>query len=248
MELLVSLILVFFIGIFTSFIGVIGGGGGLISIPFLIFIGLPPQIAVATNKCGSVGLITAAIPKFWKAEKIIWKYVLPFTGVSIVAAYFGANLLLSLDPGVLEPILGVMLLFILPFFLFEKELGTIRVKTNKLKKIIGFILYCLVLTYGSFIGAGSGVLIFYTLMFFFGFTILEANATNSIPWFVMSVTSLGIYAWYGIINWTYGLALFVGMYIGGYLGAHTAIKKGDTWVKTFFAFVVVCSALKLLLF
>src|SRR3989338_8859602 len=129
MELLVSLILVFFIGIFTSFIGVIGGGGGLISIPFLIFIGLPPQIAVATNKCGSVGLITAAIPKFWKAEKIIWKYVLPFTGVSIVAAYFGANLLLSLDPGVLEPILGVMLLFILPFFLFEKELGTIRVKT-----------------------------------------------------------------------------------------------------------------------
>lgn len=74
---IITIFVVFFLGIAVSFIGVIVGGGGLISIPILIFLGLPPQIAIATNKFGSLGLSLSGLYKYWKAKKIIFEFVAP---------------------------------------------------------------------------------------------------------------------------------------------------------------------------
>ena len=65
----ITFLAAFLIGAVASFIGSMVGGGGLLSIPFLVFVGLPPQVAIATNKMGAIGLILGAIPKFWKAKK-----------------------------------------------------------------------------------------------------------------------------------------------------------------------------------
>ena len=70
---LLNLIAIFFIGLGSNFIGAIAGGAGLISIPFLIFTGLPPHVAIATNKLGALGLNISVIPKFWKEKQIVWK-------------------------------------------------------------------------------------------------------------------------------------------------------------------------------
>ena len=70
MELYITLFLTFLIGVLASFIGAIVGGGGLLSIPFLMFIGLPPQTAIATNKFGSVGLSMVLLLNLKKKIKL----------------------------------------------------------------------------------------------------------------------------------------------------------------------------------
>ncbi len=245
---IITLIAVFMIGIVASFIGSMVGSGGLISIPFLIFIGLPPQVAIATNRMGGVGLSLGAIPKFWKAKKILWKYVPIFALISIAGAYVGANILLSIDEALLNTIVAVILLLMLPLLLIKKEIGVKKKDVSKTKNAIGYVLYFLIMIFGGFFGGGAGTLVFYTLMFFFGFTIIEANATDIIPWFLLSIVALIVFAFKGIVDYGSGIALFLGMLIGGYLGAHTAIKKGNEWVKIIFIVVVVLSSIKLLFF
>ena len=116
------------------------------------------------------------------------------------------------------------------------------------KKSFGFVLYFLVQIVTGFFGGGTGVIILYILMIFFGMTIIEANATNTIPWFVLAASSLTIFAMNGIIDYKIGTALLAGMAIGGYIGAHVALQKGDAWVKQLFALLVIAIAIKVLFF
>lgn len=245
---LLPLLSVFLVGIVASFIGSIAGNGGLISIPFLIFLGLPPHVAIATNKMGAVGMGIGSISKFWKAKKIVWKYVPFFSVISLIGAYIGANMLLSVNEEVLNKIIGGILILLIPMLFMKKDFGIKTKDIGKTKKIFGYILYFCIMIFGGFFGGGAGSLILSTLMIFFGLTILEANATNHIPWLLLSAFSLIIFCINGIVNYEMGTALFLGMLIGGYLGTHTALKNGDQWVKVVFGIVVVVSGIKLLLF
>jgi len=77
---------------------------------------------------------------------------------------------------------------------------------------------------------------------------LEVLATNIIPWLALTISSLVIFALNGIIDYKIGIVLLIGMTVGGYIGAHVAIKKGDLWVKRLFVFLVIISGIKLLFF
>ena len=85
-------------------------------------------------------------------------------------------------------------------------------------------------------------------MYFFGVTIIESNATHRIPWLIGTIIALSVFMYNGIVNYSSGIALCLGMAIGGYLGAHTAVKKGNQWVKAFFTVIVIISAIKILFF
>jgi uncharacterized protein len=236
------------IGFIGSFLGSIIGAGGLVSIPLLIFTGLPPQVAIATNKFMSVGLGVGAIPKFWKAEKVLWKYVPIFIVISILAAYVGANLLLRINEAILGKVVGIIILLVLPIVFIKKDFGIIKREVSNTRKAVGHFFYFLGLVYAAFFGAGAGTIIFVILMYFFGFTIIEANATDLIAWYLLTIISLVIFAINGIVNYAVGIPLLIGGVIGGYIGAHTAIKKGNRWVRALFVPVIIFSGLKLLFF
>ena len=247
MQIIISLILVFLVGILASFIGSMVGGGGLINIPFLIFMGLPPQVAIATNKFGAVGIAIGSLTKYSMEKKVRWEYVVPFSIIGIFCAFIGANILLNINKELLSKSVGFIILFMLPLIFLRKNLGIKRHKPTKVRKIIGYFFYFLAMIWGAFFGGGGGTLVSYIFMMFFGFTIIESSATNKVPWLIMSLLVLIMFAMHGIIDYLYGIVLFFGMLIGGYLGAHTAVKKGDRWVKYLFAIMVVASAIKLLI-
>jgi hypothetical protein len=248
MDPILTLFLTFLIGFGSSFIGAISGGGGLISIPFLVFLGLPPQIAIATNKMGSIGLSIGSLARFWKSKHIKWKYVPVLTALGLAGGILGSYLLISLNEKILGTIMGIIILAILGIMLTKRTFGEVHKERPVLLKILGCIVYFFVMIYGGFFGGGGGILIFYTLIFFLGFTLLEANATDIIPWLSMSIVSFIIFAIHGLIDYRLGITLMIGMILGGYAGAHTAIKKGNRWVKMVFIFIVIASAVKLIFF
>lgn len=239
---------IFLIGVIASILGSLVGGGSLLSIPFLMFVGLPPQIAIATDRFGSVGQAITAFFKFQKAKKILWKQVPLLAVLSLTGSLIGANILLNINSKILQNIVGVILIILLPFIVFKKDLGVRRNKTKGLKMFFGLSIYLLVQIFTGFFGGGTGPIIFYILMTFFGLAIIEANATQIIPVLVLYISSLTIFAINGIINYKIGAVLLIGMAIGGYIGAHLALKKGNKWVKSLFVLLVIISGIKLLFF
>ena len=120
---MLMLLWTFIAGVLASIVsGMAGGGGGLISAPFFILIGLPPQIAVATTKFGSLGLTLGSIAKFRKTEYVRKDYVIYLSVLSIVAAFIGSNLLLVTNNAFIEKLVGVTMLIALPFIFIKTGL------------------------------------------------------------------------------------------------------------------------------
>lgn len=248
MEELIVIIGIFVIGIITGFLDSTVGSGGLVSIPMLIFAGLPPQVAIATDRFGIVGGVIGSFLRFWRAKKIVWQYVPLFSIIAIVGGYIGANLLITIPPDNLEKIIGSILLCTLPLLFFKPHLGVTRIAVGIGKKIVGSIIFFILMIYYGFLGTGAGPLVTYNSLQFFGFTILESNATKAIPWFLFSTTSLIIFTQNGIVDFGKGVSLIAGMFVGGYIGTHALLKIGDVWVKRVFIAVVIFFGIKLLLF
>lgn len=222
------------------------GGAGLIGIPFLIFMGLPPQVAVATHKLGGVGLSIGGFVRFIKSEEIVWPYVLRLSILAFIGSFTGAQLLITINDQWLKYIILVILIVLLPVVLLQRNLGVVPARKSKSWANSGLVLYGLVAIWAGFIGAGSGTMIFYIMMLFFGFTINQSSATQKIPAFVSTATSLIVFIIHGIVNWQVGLTFFGGMMVGGYLGAALALKIGNAWVKIIFTFIVIALTVKLM--
>lgn len=237
---------IFVIGVITGFMDSTVGSGGLVSIPMLIFAGLPPHVAIATDRFGTVGQGIGAFVSFWKARKIVWEFVLLFSLLAFVGGFVGANVLLFIADYPLEKIIGAILLLTIPLLFFKPHLGIKRVAVGVVRKIIGSIIYVLVMVYNGIFGTGSGPLATYNLLEFFGLTMLQAAATNVIPWFVLSATTLVIFLQNGIVDFGNGIALLLGMIVGGYIGARFLIRIGDVWVKRVFIVVVIFFGIRLL--
>lgn len=245
MEMVFQVLLTAVIGIAAGFLGAIAGGGGLISIPFLLLLGLPTQVAIGTNKLGAVGLSLSAIYRYHRDKKIIWKYTAPLTLLALFGGVVGAQLLLEMSHGVVDIAVGVLMLALLPTLFLGDGVGLSRASVSWRKKVFGMLMYLILMLLGGFFGGSIGALTIYILIFSLGLPFIEANATDFIPWFFMSLSSLIVYAANGVVEYHIGVALFIGMLVGGYIGARTAVRKGNAWVRGVFIFVVIVSSLKL---
>lgn len=246
MSEIVILASIFVIGIFSSIFGSMIGGGTLLSLPLLMLLGLPPQVAVATERLGGLGQTFSSFYKFARSKQVVWKYIASLTVISMAGSIIGAKILVNINPVYLKNVVGVILIILLPLTFLKPSLGITHSQVNQKKMIMGGVIYFFVQIFAAFFGGGTGILISYTLMAYFGLTILEAAGTKIIPWFFLSIVSLSIFAQSGIIDYQKGAVLFVGMTIGGYVGTHIAIKIGNIWVKRLFYFFVIISTMKLL--
>lgn len=246
---LITLLLVFIAGLVAGFIGTTVGGGGLISIPVLIFLGLPPQMAIATSHFGYLGIITAGFYKFHKAGKVDYKLGIPIAVLSIIGSVVGAFTLLSIPNDILEKLVAVFILLILIIILINKNIGVKKAKpTIGFLKYFGYLLFLLLGFWGAFFGGGFSIFATYILIFLFGKTFLESAGTRKILAFGIVLTAIIIFSLNGAIDWIFGTSLIIGMALGSFYGASHGIKKGDEWVRGLFIIIVLASAIKLLIY
>lgn len=239
---------IFTIGFIASLVNAIaGGGGGIISIPFLIFSGLPPHFAIATNRFGALGMGMSTIYKYFKNKQIIFHYLFPLAFVGIVGSLIGANILVRINPVFLKKLIAILILMIIPIIFLKSQIGINRKSVSIKSKITSYVSYFFISIYDSFFGVGSGLLAIFSLTSLLGITFLEANATEKVAWILNATISVIIFASYGLINYKIGIVLLVGMFVGGYTGASIALRKGNDFVKVFLSFVIIITVIKLLL-
>lgn len=242
-----SLTAVFAVGVAASVIGTMVGGGSLLSIPLLIFLGLPPQVAIATDRFAALGGAATALCKFSLSNKIVWRFVPVLAATSLAGSLIGARLLVDAETQLLRFVVGILLIALVPFLFLKHDFGITRRGVTKQRIAIGHALYFLVQVLAGFFHAGTGTMIYFILMAFFGVTIIEVAATQMLPFIVLAVSSSIVFAAAELIDYSLGFVLMAGTAVGGYLGAHIAVRNGERWVRRVFVVVVLISASQLLL-
>ena len=220
----------------------------MIAVPVLLLLGFPPQSAIAINKVGDVGAFISAVNRYWKSKKIDCPMATPLALIVIVGSTIGTQVMVRMNTNALETLIGVMILLYLPFFILNKKLGLKSQNPSKTKRAIGIILYSLLAIEGAIIGAGGGSVILLVMMYFFGYEIIRGYATNTPAEIFSALIPAVIYGFYGFIPLWPAVIIFIGMLVGGFIGANTAIKKGNTWVKNLLTVVILLSVIKILFF
>lgn len=222
-------------GFLSAFIDSVVGGGGMISLPALLLTGLPPGMALGTNKMASVmGSLTSTI-SFMRSGKINYhliKYLFP---LSFIGSVFGVYVVQKLPPEFLKPLVVVLLIAVTIYSVFKKDWGsesTYQGMTQKVAVLSGLAAFALGF-YDGFFGPGAGsFLIFSFLMIGFDFLTAAGNARAlNFASNIAAVISFGIV---GSINYYYSIPMGLAMIVGAIAGSRLAITKGTTYVRPLF--------------
>ena len=244
-----NLLLIAVTGFAASFYGAITGGGGLLTFPILIFLGISPQTAIACNRMGTLGFFIASLYKYQKGKVIKKKLAWNLVGIGMIGAFIGSVLVLQVDEALLQKVVAVFMLLVLALMIFKKDVGLAEVKDKtKWQKIIGYVAVFFLAIYGGFFGGGGGIVARYILVLAFGLTFLQAAGTSKLSALMSAIVSFVVFAYSGTINYVIGFALLVGYTLGGYFGASYALKKGNEVVRKILMVVVFVFAVKLLFF
>lgn len=227
-----------------------GGGAGLLQLPALIFLGLPFGIALATHKVASVALGLGATLRYLRADVLERSRALFILACGLPGVFIGAQIILHVPGRVAELTLGVLTIALGVYSWVRPELGqTARPVVSDRRTLVigGLVLFLIGVVNGS-LTSGSGLFVTLWLVRWFGLDYKRAVAYTLILvgvfWNGTGAITLGLQA---PIAWAWLPALLAGSLIGGYLGAHLAIARGNRLIKRCFEIVTVLVGLKLLM-
>ena len=232
--------ILFFFGFLAAFIDSVVGGGGLISLPALLFSGLSPSTAVATNKlAGTMGSLTSTIT-FYRSGKIDLKSVMKFFPLTFFGSMIGAWVVHLINPELLKPLMLVMLAAVAIYTIFKKDWGSISaVKTlSKVKYGLFLIVVTAIGFYDGFLGPGTGSFLIFAFLIV-GYDFLKAAGNAKLLNFGSNIGALIMFVFLGQINFAYGLIMGVAQILGAICGSKYAIKRGSGYVRGLFITVTV---------
>jgi len=243
-------LLIFIISLLANiFSALSGGGAGLIQLPVLIFLGLPFGIAVATHKVATVALGVGATIRHLKESHLERKFALFITATGLPGVILGASFILQVPDRIAEIALGLLTLGLSFYSFFSPQLGQTyqpRHRDNKGYLFGGIALFTIGILNGS-LTSGTGLFVTLWLVQWFGLDYKRAVTYTLILvglfWNGVGAITLGIL---GEIHWLWIPALLLGSLIGGYLGAHLAIVKGNKLIKRSFEVITLLVGLKLI--
>lgn len=246
MELIEYLVLVL-VGVVAGFLNVVAGGGSLLTLPTMIFMGLPPNVANATNRVAILWQNVFAIKKFKSSGMVEAKYSIYLGLAAIPGAILGAILAVDIDGVLFTKILSVIMLIVGLLIVFGSPTSISKEIVEGKKKSIwwGVLSFFLIGIYGGFIHAGVGFIIILVLSQLTQESLIKINSIKVIVAFIYTFAVVLVFLFNGVINWEYGITLAVGTSFGGWLGSYFSIKKGDKWIKAFLLTTIIAMVVKL---
>ncbi|MEG2038783.1 MAG: TSUP family transporter [Oscillospiraceae bacterium] len=229
----------------AGFVDAIAGGGGLISLSGYYAIGLPPHIALATNKFSSTAGTVVSAGRYISSGHIKWKSAAVAAIGAIIGSALGARLALMLDERYLKGLMIILVPLVALFVLFKKDFGITTKKLSSKKVIAYSILTGLALgAYDGFFGPGTGT--FLTIIFtaVIGFDVVTACGNTKVVNLASNLAAVITFMIYGDINYKIGIPAAICGILGNYLGAGIAIKKGVKIVRPMMLIVVALLLIK----
>lgn len=237
-------------GFVAGFVNTVAGGGSLLTLPVLIFLGLPPAVANGTNRIGILlQSFTGAVG--YKSKGI---NTFPFSIYCGVTALFGsllgAQIAIDIKGETFNRILAIVMIVVVILMVFKNRLkfNVIQERLKGKYLVASCIAFFFLGIYGGFINAGIGFVLLLFLQYYNGLSLVKANAAKVIMVCIYTAAAIVLFIINDKINWTYGLLLAFGNIFGAWISSHIAVKKGDGYIKVFLIIMVSLMAVKLWVF
>ena len=236
------------IGLVAGILNVLAGGGSLLTLPLLIFLGLPAATANGTNRVAIFCQNIFAIRGFRQRGVFPIKLALICTLPALVGSYIGANLAVNIDDALFRKLLGLIMIGVMVFTAVDpiKKLKIEEGKLSALRLVLLLVTFFGVGVYGGFVQAGVGFIIIAGLLLH-GLDLVRINAVKVIVIFAFTAVALAVFIAHGQVDFKLGLALAAGNSVGGIIGTRLAVEKGHDWLKKVVTATVLVFALKLLI-
>lgn len=255
------------VGLVAGALNTIAGGGSFLTLPVLIFLGLPATLANGTNRVAIVLQNAGAMWGFHGHRVLAWSWALAASVPATAGAALGAWLALRVGDETFKHLLALFMVVISLWTLFDPFAKRQRINEEKRAEegdeagaagapavswraappakrwglTLGFFV---VGVYGGFVQAGVGFLVLAATTLA-GFDLVRGNAIKGVAIFFLSVLALLIFAGSGQVEWVTGLVLAAGMVAGSLIGVRLTVLKGHRWVKGVVTAAVIVFAVKL---
>jgi uncharacterized membrane protein YfcA len=236
----------FLSGLAGGWVDSIAGGGGLITIPILLSLGLSPQLALGTNKFqASFGSFTAS--RHYVRKKVVaLADARPGIILTFVGALLGTWAVQQMDPGFLNVLIPAMLLAIALYMLIAPRVSDSD-GNARMSRIFFYSLFSLPLGfYDGFFGPGVGSFWAFAFISALGFNLRKATGYTKVMNFTSNVVAFLLFALYGNVLWVLGLTMAAGQIVGAGIGSALVVRRGARFIRPIFIAVVLLTTLKLL--
>jgi len=236
-------------GVFAGFVNTIAGGGSLLTLPLLIFMGLPSAEANASNRVAIFLQNIFSVIGFKSKGVSAFPFALWLAISASAGAFLGTRIAVDIEDLVFNRILAVVMLLVIGMIVFKPKVKQQMDEMMSLKKTwVSIIVFFFIGIYGGFIQAGVGFLVIAALTGVHGFNMAK---TNSIKVFIImcyTVIALAIFWMEGKIKWEYGLVLAVGNAAGAWIASRWSVGQSDKLIKKILLVMVLGLSIKLWFF
>jgi uncharacterized protein len=231
----------------AGFLDAIAGGGGLISLPALLAAGVPPHLALGTNKGQAVFGATASAISFWRRGEVDRGRALPAFAAGFAGSWLGAHLVLGVTPATLRVAVIGLLLGATALVLARRSAAAMVPKVTSVAAsraalvAISFTLGA----YDGFFGPGTGSLLVIAFATVFGDALTRASGNAKIVNLASNLAAVLLFASRGVVLWRLALPMAAANALGAGVGARLAIDRGDRLVRGVVVAVVLAVVVKL---
>ncbi|GAK10541.1 sulfite exporter TauE/SafE family protein [Geomicrobium sp. JCM 19039] len=239
-----SYLIIFFVGIVAGVINTVSAGGSLLTLPMLIFLGLPSSEANGTNRVAIVVQSITSVLAFRKRGKLETKVSSLVVLPAIVGSILGSMAAVNISDGLFQIILAITMVVTIFFIVWDptKRSGK-EMNLSLNRKALGALLFLAIGFYGGFIQVGAGFYIVLTAMFIFQLSFIHANSVKVLVTGAYIFVSLLVFGLNGEVNWWLGLVLALGNATGAWIGSQIIMSSQTKWIKwILFATVLVMAA------
>jgi uncharacterized protein len=241
-----QLLILFVTGLAAGFVDSIAGGGGLITLPVVLGLGLPPPVALGTNKLQATFGSGSATWHFIRSGTVHWRSCWQGIIATTIGATGGVLAVQQIQPALLKLIIPYCLLGIALFTFFSPRMGYHQQKP-RMGHLQFHLLFGLLLGfYDGFFGPGTGT--FWAIVFVvgLGYNLVDATGYTKVMNFTSNLVSLGVFMMVGYVAYLQGFVMAAGQMLGARLGSGLVIKKGARFVRPIFITMALVITLKLI--
>ena len=237
------------IGFVAGVINTLAGGGSLLTLPMLIFLGLPPNIANGTNRVAILIQNIFGTAGFKSKGVTAYPFSMYLGIAAMLGSLIGAQIAVDIKGETFNKILAVVMLLVVASMVIKpKNLQNISERLTGKYLWLGVIAFFFIGIYGGFIQAGTGFFILMALTSINRFSLVKSNAAKTVVVLIYTIAALAVFVYHDKVNWKYGLILSIGNAAGAWIGSRWSVQKGDNLVRVFLMLVVIAMAIKLWFF
>ena len=246
----IDFLILVFVGLMAGAINTLGGGGSLLTLPALIFLGLPPSIANASNRIGILFSSISATTGYASKGVMNFPFNIYLGFSALFGSLLGAKIAIEIDGQLFNKILSILMIIVLLLIVFKPS----NTQNNFVEKLhgkhllISILIFFLIGIYGGFINAGIGIIIMFFFNSFNNLSLVKSNATKVSVVSIYTFAAVLFFAYNNKIDWEAGFVLATGTSVGAWLASRWSVLKGDKTIKIFLIICVSVMSIKLWFF